>query len=246
MKKLVVDIETVGEDFSLLDDYSQQSLLKAIKKNSSSDEDYQKGLEEVKNSLGLSPLTGQVVALGMLDLDSEKGAVMYQAPSGPATESQENGIKFQIMSEAEMLKKFWQIVNQCHEVITFNGRGFDAPFLIIRSAINKIRPTQDLMHYKYSTEQKFGVTHIDLMAQLKFNGETFFKNMNLHLVCRAFGIKSPKSDGISGNDVGQLFKDKKYLQIAKYNVGDLLATAALYKYWQEYMRPPVHQNTMSY
>jgi len=59
---------------------------------------------------------------------------------------------------------------------------------------------------------------------------------NLHMWCRAFGIKSPKADGVSGDDVGALFKDKEYVKIAEYNVGDLKATAELYTYWNNYMR----------
>jgi hypothetical protein len=50
------------------------------------------------------------------------------------------------------------------------------------------------------------------------------------------GIKSPKADGVDGDDVGKLFKNKKYLEIAKYNAGDLIATAAVYKKWDECIR----------
>ncbi|MEA2113163.1 MAG: hypothetical protein U9P63_00705 [Patescibacteria group bacterium] len=53
---------------------------------------------------------------------------------------------------------------------------------------------------------------------------------SLHLWSRAFGIKSPKAQGVTGDDVGRLFKEKKFLDIVKYNVGDLTATKELYKY----------------
>ena len=56
------------------------------------------------------------------------------------------------------------------------------------------------------------------------------------MFCRAFGIKTPKESGVTGDNVTALFKDKKFLDIAKYNAGDLLATAELYKYWNEYIR----------
>ena len=62
------------------------------------------------------------------------------------------------------------------------------------------------------------------------------KKGNLHLWSRAFGISSPKAQGVTGDDVGKLFKQKKYLEIAKYNVGDLNATKELYEYWQKYMK----------
>jgi hypothetical protein len=57
----------------------------------------------------------------------------------------------------------------------------------------------------------------------------------LHTWSRAFGIESPKSQGITGDDVGALFKEGKFLEIARYNVGDLRATKKLYEYWDKYL-----------
>jgi len=139
------------------------------------------------------------------------------------------------MTEAEMLKAFWEAASKYDEFVSFNGRAFDAPFLAVRSAINKIRPTKDLMSNRYVSSQKFGAVHIDLLDQLTFYGAVRKKG-NLHLWSRAFGIESPKAQGITGDDVGRLFKEKKFLDIAKYNVGDLKATRELYKYWVEYIR----------
>jgi hypothetical protein len=50
------------------------------------------------------------------------------------------------------------------------------------------------------------------------------------------GIKSPKTEGITGDDVGRLFKEKKYREIAEYNSWDLIATWELYNLWQEYIK----------
>ena len=138
-------------------------------------------------------------------------------------------------NEKEMLENFWKGVTEYNEFISFNGRGFDVPFLVARSAIHKIKPTKDLMSNRYLGSQKFGAVHIDLLDQLSFYGAVRRKG-NLHLWSRAFGIKSPKADGISGDDVGKLYKEKKFLDIARYNARDLRATKELYDYWQKYMR----------
>ena len=53
---------------------------------------------------------------------------------------------------------------------------------------------------------------------------------------RAFGIESPKANGIDGDDVSQLFKEKRFLDIAKYNANDIIATKKLYEYWKDYLR----------
>lgn len=231
MSKLVFDIETIGESYDEMDPATLEIMTKWIKKESYNDEEYQREIEALKDGLGFSPLTGQIVAIGVMDVESEKGAVYYQNPADPKAERDEDGIKLKAMSEVEMLEKFWEVAKRCQECISFNGRAFDVPFLMVRSAIHKIRVPINLMPNRYASNSM----HLDLLDQLTFYGSVRKKG-NLHMWCRAFGIKSPKADGISGDDVGALFKDKQYEKIAEYNIGDLKATAELYTYWNDYMR----------
>jgi DNA polymerase elongation subunit (family B) len=231
MATLIFDIETVGEDFEKMDKITQEMETRWLKKESLSEDEYKQALEELKNGLGFSPLTGQIVAIGILDSEKNEGAVYYQAPGSNIEEIIEDGIKFKPMTEAEMLKKFWQVALKYDEFVSFNGRAFDAPFLMIRSAINKIKPSVNLMPNRYAQNSN----HIDLLDQLSFFGAVRRKG-NLHLWSRAFGIKSPKADGITGDDVSRLFKEKKFLDIAKYNVGDLRATRELYLVWKEFIK----------
>jgi hypothetical protein len=235
MSKLIFDIETVGEDFDKLDKTTQDVLTKWIRKESESEEDYKEELNNLKNGLGLSPLTGEIVAIGVLDYEKNKGAVYFQTPGESLSESEKDNIKFKPMTEKEMLENFWSGAKNYQEFISFNGRGFDVPFLMIRSAINGVKPTKDLMSNRYLDSQKFDSKHIDLMDQLSFYGSTRRKG-SLHLYSRAFGITSPKTQGITGDDVGRLFKEGKFLDIAKYNVGDLIATKELYEYWEKYLK----------
>ena len=235
MPKLIFDIETIGENFDELDSATQEVLTKWIKKDSESEEEYIKALEELKSGLGFSPLTGQIVAIGVLDYDKNQGVVYFQAPGENFKEFQEENITFKPCTEKEMLENFWKGSEKYNEFITFNGRGFDAPFLAVRSAVHKIKSSKDLMSNRYLSSQRFGATHIDLFDQLTFYGATRRKG-GLHLWCRAFGITSPKAQGVTGDDVAQLFKEKKYKEIARYNVGDLNATKELYDYWKNYIK----------
>ena len=235
MPKLIFDIETIGENFDELDSATQEVLTKWIKKDSESEEEYIKALEELKSGLGFSPLTGQIVAIGVLDYDKNQGVVYFQAPGENFKEFQEENITFKPCTEKEMLENFWKGSEKYNEFITFNGRGFDAPFLAVRSAVHKIKASKDLMSNRYLSSQRFGATHIDLFDQLTFYGATRRKG-GLHLWCRAFGITSPKAQGVTGDDVAQLFKEKKYKEIARYNVGDLNATKELYDYWKNYIK----------
>lgn len=235
MSKLIFDIETVGENFDELDETTKDTLTKWIKKESKGDDEYKKELQELKDGLGFSPLTGEVVAIGVLDCEKNKGAVYFQAPGEKIEETEENGIKFKQVSEEEMLYNFWTVAKGYQEFVSFNGRAFDVPFLMVRSAIHNIRPSKDLMSNRYLNSQKYDAKHIDLFDQLSFYGAVWKKG-NLHLWSRAFGIASPKAQGIMGEDVGKLFKEKKFLDIAKYNTGDLFATKQLYEYWEKFLK----------
>lgn len=235
MPKLIFDIETIGENFDTLDAITQEVLTKWIRKESEDENEYQEALKDLKTGLGFSALTGEIVAIGVLDCEKEKGVVYFQAPDAGVQEIEENGIKFKPATEKEMLESFWNGAKSYQEFISFNGRTFDVPFLMIRSAIHGIRPSKDLMRGRYLYQQLADARHIDLLDQLTFYGSVRRKG-GLHLWSRAFGIKSPKAEGITGDDVSQLFKEKRFLDIAKYNVGDLMATKKLYEYWDKCLR----------
>jgi DNA polymerase elongation subunit (family B) len=220
-RRLVIDIETVGKDFESLDPISQEYLLKYA----GTEED----VKAAKEGLGFSPLTGEIVAIGMLNPDTDNGAVYFQSPEILQEPLKEDGIEFVADTEAGILRRFWEAVRHYDQVITFNGRGFDAPFILVRSAMHKIRPTRDLMPTRYS------LSHVDLIDVLTFYGAVRRK-FSLHMWCKAFGIKSPKEEGVTGYEVSDLFRQGEYLTIAKYCVGDLYATKELFEYWNEYIK----------
>ncbi len=220
-KKIIIDIETIGKDFESFDEISKDYILKYA--------GTEEEIQAAKEGLGFSPLTGEIVAIGMLNPDTDKGAVYYQSPEVLQEPLEENGIEYIADTEAGILRKFWEAVRYYDQVITFNGRGFDAPFLIIRSAIHKIQPTKELMPNRYN------LSHADLLDLLTFYGSVRRK-FSLHMWCRTFGIKSPKEEGVTGYEVRDLFKKQQYLTIAKYCVGDLYATKELFEYWDKYVR----------
>ncbi len=245
--KLVFDIETIGADFDSFDETTQDTLTRWIKKESANEEEYKESLEELKEGLGFSPLTGEIIVIGTLDYEKNQGGIYFQAPdeniadftepartTGVVQSGGEGMIKFKQMTEKEMLEHFWkEIAPKYQEFISFNGRSFDGPFLMIRSAYHGIKPTKNLSESRYFYQQRSCV-HTDLADQLTFYGN-LRKKGSLHLWSRLFGIKSPKTGEISGDEVARFFKDKKYLEIAKYNLGDLRATKELYEKWNAYL-----------
>ncbi len=220
MSRVVIDIETVGVDFTSLDPQAQEYLLKGAR----TDEER----AAVPETLSFSPLTGQVVAIALLNPDTGKGAVYYQAPGEAPAEFEEDGVTYASGTEQEILTKFWRALGFYEQVVTFNGRSFDGPFLMVRSAIHKIKPTKNLVPYRY------GDDHIDLYDRLGFFGAVR-RTMSLHMWCQAFGIPSSKDGGITGHEVPRYFKEGKYLDIARYCFDDIRATAELFEYWNTYI-----------
>jgi hypothetical protein len=86
--------------------------------------------------------------------------------------------------------------------------------------------------YRFSAEP-----HCDLAEQLSFYGaggrDGATRRFNLDFYCRAFGIESPKSQGVTGMDVGRLREEGRHREIAEYCLRDVKATSALYQMWKE-------------
>ena len=220
MSRIVLDIETVGTDFETFDEQAREYLLK--------DAHTPEERQLVTETLSFSPLTGTVVAIAMLNPDTAKGAVYYQKPGAEPSEREEDGIVYAIGSEADILTRCWQTLAFYEQVVTFNGRSFDGPFLMVRSAVHKIKPSKNLVPYRY------GDDHIDLWDRLGFYGAVR-RTMTLHMWCSAFGIPSSKANGITGHDVPNLFKAGRADDIARYCMDDVRATAALFGYWDKYI-----------
>jgi hypothetical protein len=221
MARVIFDIETVGKDFESLDKPVQEYLMRYAE---SADEK-----DEIKDRLSFYPLTAEIVTIGLFDPDRNKGFAFFQTTGDPLLPFEEDNVHYETGTEKEILEKFWSLIKGYDKIITFNGRGFDCPFILIRSAIHRLKPKKDLMPSRYND------SHIDLLDQLTFFG-AYRRRFSLDMWCRAFGIKSPKEEGITGYEVSDLFRSGRFLEIARYCVGDLKATAQLLSIWENYIR----------
>ena len=233
---LIFDIETIGYRFDEMDETTKSSLTRWIKREAGDNQNkYNVLFKDLKEGLGFSPLTGEIAVIGVYDTDKNKGVVYYQSPDITSQESRQENFIFKPVTEAEMLQKFWQGTKNYREFVSFNGRSFDVPFLMLRSAAHKIKPTLNLMGKRYLSSYQQEIRHVDLMDQLTFYGAVRRRG-SLHLYCQTFGIRSPKDRGITGDDVQRLFEEKKYQEIAEYNSWDLIATFELYQKWLKYVK----------
>lgn len=228
--KLVIDIETVGVDFDSLDETSQKQLENYFAYTSKNEEE----AEERKDKLGFWPLTGEVIVIGCLNPDTDKGIVFANPGKKELPREMGDGIQVETGDEKTILEKFWKTAEKYNTFITFNGRGMDMPFLAVRSAIHSIRPSKNLLKNRYSSYQDYDSLHIDLADQLTFYG-AMRRQFSLHFWTTAFGIRSPKEEGITGDDVKRLYLEGKIKDIVEYNIRDIKATAELYRRWDKYL-----------
>lgn len=244
--RVIFDIETSGFPIETFDSAQYEYLMKFAEEEEN-EEKREKEKAKVIERLNLYPLTAQVVAIGMLNVDSSQGVVLYQSNEKEEWEQEIDKvlnifapdeirkdkvkIKFIPGTEAEIIQKFWNYISKFKIFITFNGRGFDCSFLMLRSAILGIKPSRDLMEYNRAKREP----HIDLLDEFTFFG--IARKFSLDFYCKAFNIESPKSRGITGHDINQLFNDGKFRDIAQYCMYDIIAEAELFFRWEQFLNP---------
>ena len=233
MARLVFDIETSTLPLETFDETQQEYLLREVQKIS--DEQARAARhEEVLRQFNLWPFTARVVCIAMLNAESQRGQVLFIAEDYEENAAEGAAVEFlPFAEESELLASFWDVARHYEEIATFNGRSFDVPFLYLRSAVLNVPITRkNWLGYRFATEP-----HCDLAEQFTFYNvsgrEGAARRFNLDFYCKAFGIDSPKSHGVTGMDVNTLLAEKKFREIADYCLRDVRATVELYRIWKD-------------
>lgn len=233
MAKLVFDIETSALALEQFDDVQQEYLFRDAGKLA--DELARKTRQtEIQQQMNLWPFTARVVCVAMLNADSCRGQVLFSADHFEPDADEVGAVEFvPCVDEVELLTAFWDVAKHYESIITFNGRTFDVPFIYLRSALlNVAISRKDWLGYRFQTEP-----HCDLAEQLTFYGvsgrEGAARRFNLDFYCKAFGIESPKSHGVTGLDVNRLLAAGQFREIAEYCLRDVQATVRLYQIWRD-------------
>lgn len=232
MATMVFDIETTAQPIDNFDEAQQEYLFREAE-NQSDEVSRNQKREDIARLFSLWPLTGQIVCIGMINPESGRGKALYLADDFEEDPLQ-NRIEFTAcFDEGELLAQFWELAQRYSTVVTFNGRAFDVPYLYLRSALLNVPISQKgWIGYRFSE-----TPHCDLLDQLTFYnvggrlgaGRSF----NLDFYCKAFGITSPKAQGVTGVDVPQMVQEGRFREIAQYCMRDVRATAELYQIWKE-------------
>jgi hypothetical protein len=233
MATLIFDIETSALPLENFDEAQQEYLFREAEKIT--DEPVRDAKRaEIRQQFNLWPFTAQVVCIAMLNAETQRGQTLFLADDFEEDAVEGGPVEFMpCADEVELLSAFWDVAKHYDNVVTFNGRGFDVPFIYLRSAILNVPISKkNWLGYRYATEP-----HCDLAEQFTFYGvsgrEGAARRFNLDFYCKAFGIESPKSHGVTGMDVNTLMAGGKYREIAEYCLRDVRATVELYRIWKE-------------
>jgi DNA polymerase elongation subunit (family B) len=233
MAKLVFDIETSALSVETFDEVQQEYLFRdASKIVDPAGQQARRG--EIRQQMSLWPFTARVICIAMLNAESCRGQVLFLADDFEPEGDEAGAVEFvPCLDEVELLTAFWDVAKHYEAIVTFNGRTFDVPFVYLRSSLLNVPISRkDWLGYRFQTEP-----HCDLAEQLTFYGvsgrEGAARRFNLDFYCKAFGIESPKSHGVTGMDVGRLLTEGRYHDIAEYCLRDVQATVHLYHIWKE-------------
>jgi len=218
MKKLVIDIETVGIPWEEHDPYVREYLIRGLNEGDA---------EAARSSGGLSPFRGRIIAIGVINIGDNRSCALYEVPGQTDLRIEKDGVRTFISgTERQILQKFWEFFENDSRFISFNGRQFDGPFLMIRSAVNGIVPKRDLVGYRYGFHP-----NCDLREALNFFGTVNARQFkfNLDLACKAFGVETSKGEGLDGRSVETWYRAGRHREIAEYCLDDVRATKELYE-----------------
>src|ERR1051326_283464 len=233
MAKLVFDIETSALPLDRFDEAQQEYLFRECAKI---EEEAARASRrnEISQQCNLWPFTAKVGCIAMLNAETPRGQAPFTTQDYEDDTAEAGPVEFvPCVDEIELLTAFWDVARHYEHIVTFNGRGFDVPFIYLRSALLSVPISRkDWLGYRYQTEP-----HCDLAEQLTFYGvsgrDGAARRLNLDFYCTAFGAESPKSHGVTGMDVGTLLAEKKFGDIAEYCLRDVNATVLLYQIWKE-------------
>ncbi|HEX9793598.1 MAG TPA: ribonuclease H-like domain-containing protein [Planctomycetota bacterium] len=214
------DIEVAGLAWEEVDEATRHYLLsreKARARRQGEPED------DVRNRLALVRGLGRVVAVGMWNLDKDQGAVLVHG-SGARWQDFDPvpGAKVWRGNERELLEEFWKLAADWGTVVTYNGRAYDGPVLLTRSAMLGVTPSRMLAGYRYSVRE-----HCDLLEVLNFYGAAR-ESFSLDYWCRRFGVESPKGK-MDGSMVAEKARGGHYDEIAEYCLRDTRSTGDLFR-----------------
>lgn len=229
MANCVLDIETAP----LEEEAIAPALVESLRNAAEEDEDW-------RERLGLYALGASVIAIGLFSPETGRAAMLYDDRHGQLAEIETpprvDGVTLVGGDEKRILGEFWSMVRSFGTVVTYNGRGFDIPFLMQRSLMRGVTISRNLMPPRFSAMAE----HMDLAEVLSQFRAT--RPYGLEAWSQSTGVSSPKEGEVSGAGVGEAFAAGRQKEIVEYCLRDVVATAeiavSVSRHWGTAMRLP--------
>jgi len=137
--------------------------------------------------------------------------------------------------ESKILTDFWNYLTDLHPplIVTFNGYGFDVPFINVRSIVNGVKIGKNINLNKW---KMMSSDHFDCMLFL--STEAGFTWVSLEVACRVFGISIPPKR-IPSSQICERYQEKDWETIKDHSRQDLILTEELFKKLHPYISFPV-------
>lgn len=196
--KVVLDVETVAAPFKEWAALVGLNIDQVDSGYSSFEKDYQKSVFDGTFS--------RIVCIGALALKDDLAPLDATAWYGD--------------DERAILNAFWDFMGKQRpdQVITHNGLNFDLPFIRKRSIIQQVKPTVEINLAKFQARPVF-----DTMAV--WTNWDFRSGVKLDVLARALNVETKSG---SGEQVGEMWANGRWKEIADYCLQDVYVTYACY------------------
>lgn len=223
MKTFTFDIETIpieNLDKAQMDEY--RKIMKGLINKWYPNGGYTlSDLKDLRNlARSVSPFLGKICVIGIHYKD-DLGNVQTEALYGE--------------DEGKLLTTFWSYLAQFGQglFISFNGLGFDVPFIIKRSMFHRIVPTNNsfLDLRRFSTWPHFDVKMI-------LGDWDKYATGTLDLITNFLSIPSPKEGKVAAKGVYTAYREGRLNEVADYCVRDVVATYEVYSVVKDFVFNP--------
>lgn len=179
----------------------------------------------------LSPVSSRVACIGIHEVTIADNPTMQ-----PTTQ----WVFLQGDNEADTLGFFSGLIRRETEFITFNGRGFDFPFLMFRAAINGIKLSLPITPYNGRDNHYDMAVHLNECSNLSaLDSDPSLKYIGLNKWLKYFGLpEKPLPDGIStGRFVESCVENGNWTELETYCKNDVMGTYELFKRFEGNFKP---------
>lgn len=207
MVKLFLDIETLPGDESLKESIASKisppgSYKKEEKIREWEQSQKPRKVEEEYKKTALKGEFGRILCIGYI-------------------KETDSGISKDVItgSEPEILEKFWDVARDVNLFVGFNILDFDLKFIIQRSIIHNIKPSQEFDFARYRSYPIYDVMHEWAMWSRDVP--------DLDTLAKVLGLESPKTT-MRGSEVYDYHQAGRDREIYDYCLRDVEATRSIY------------------